>query len=76
MPQRKILGEISGNAQLKTAHRELSPATRGYIIGAMDAGQSRAEVARPKADTVRKTYRMRKERPHQLSSLVLGARRN
>jgi hypothetical protein len=56
MAPRKPLQTISNNIQRKTTRRELSPATRGYIIGALDAGESTAEVAAKKnvkPDTVR-----------------------
>lgn len=78
MPRRRALEELSNNEQNKRARRELSPATRGYIIGAMDAGQSGVEVGRAigvRPDTVRKTYRKREERPHQESKPRSGAPR-
>ncbi|KAF2185321.1 hypothetical protein K469DRAFT_451272, partial [Zopfia rhizophila CBS 207.26] len=54
----------------ETTRRELSPATRGYIIGALEAGASAAQVATSKSlkpDTVRLTYRKRDDKPHQES---------
>jgi hypothetical protein len=74
MPKRRALEEISGNAR-KTTRRELSPVTCGYILGALDAGISPAEVAAAKSlnpDTVRLTNRKRNERPHQLSKPRVG----
>ncbi len=73
---RRALTTLSNNEQNKRADRELSPATRGEIIGRMKAGQNGVEVGAEmglKPDTVRKTYRMAKQRQHQESLPRSGA---
>lgn len=70
MSPRKPLGEISDNAQPRKTRRELSPATRGFIIGAISGGMTVKEVAAMKSlnqSTVRKTYKLRNQRPGQKS---------
>jgi transposase len=72
MPKRRVLSEISGNA----IHRkELSPATRGKIIGKAEEGASQRKISRDLTiakSTIADTIKHAPERQHQQSKKRLG----
>jgi transposase len=65
MPQRRVFGEISGNV---IRRKELSPATRGRIVGKAEEGASQRKISHDLGiakSTVADTTKHAPERQHQ-----------